>query len=121
MISKSNFTVLAYAILPDHVHRVIGRHRYGIEQVVRLLKAQASSELARVGLHPLANWRQRDGSVPSPWASRCWNVFLFTDEEIVRAIRHVEANPIMEGKRPQRWRFGCRSNPPVRRGSANRG
>jgi REP element-mobilizing transposase RayT len=105
MVAKAQYRVFACSILPEHVHLVIGRYRYVVETVVRLLKAEASSALAADGLHPLAAWPQPDGSLPSPWARNCWKVFLNSDEDIARAIRYVENNPVKEGKRPQRWPF----------------
>ena len=47
----------------------------------------------------------KDGSLPTPWAAKCWKVFLDTEADIARAIRYVEDNPVKEGKRPQRWPF----------------
>src|SRR5262245_44059860 len=35
---KSGYVVHACSILPSHVHMVIGRHHYSIDQVVRLLR-----------------------------------------------------------------------------------
>jgi REP element-mobilizing transposase RayT len=105
MAEKSSYRIHACSILPEHVHLVIGRYTYKVEQVVRLLKAEASIELAKAGLHPLARWRQPDGSVPSPWAKFCWKVFLDDIEGIVRAVRYVEQNPVKEGKRQQKWPF----------------
>jgi hypothetical protein len=111
MITKSSYVVYACSILPEHVPMVIARHRYRVESVVRLLKAEASSELADQGLHPLANLRLADGSLPSPWARGCWKVFLDTAAEIVRAIRYVDDNPLKEGKPRQRWSFVSPFNP----------
>jgi REP element-mobilizing transposase RayT len=105
MATKSQYQVYACSILPEHVHLVLGRHRYRVETMVRLLKAEATRELLHDGLHPLALFPEPDGSLPSPWARKCWKVFLDTDADIIRAIRYVEENPVKEGKRPQRWLF----------------
>ncbi len=105
MVSTGGYVVNACCILPEHVHMVVARHRYRIEQVVRLLKAAATVELANDGQHPLSAWRSRDGTLPTPWARKCWKCFLNTNQEIARAVRYVEQNPIKEGKRPQRWSF----------------
>lgn len=105
MIAKAKYQVFACSILPEHIHMVIGRYHYPIETVVRLLKAEASAELNATGLHPMGDWPQLDGSLPSPWARNCWKVFLNTDDDIARAIQYVENNPIKDGKRPQRWSF----------------
>jgi REP element-mobilizing transposase RayT len=97
MIAKARYSVYACSILPQHVHMVIGRYRYTVKTIIRLLKAEATTELMRDGRHPL--------SVPSPWVRKRWKVFLDSDADIVRAIRYVEYNPLKEGKRPQRWPF----------------
>jgi hypothetical protein len=39
------------------------------------------------------------------WASRGWKVYLDSNEDIERAIRYVEANPIKEGLKKQVWSF----------------
>jgi REP element-mobilizing transposase RayT len=105
MAAKSGYHIYACSILPEHVHLVLGRHTYRVEQMVRLLKAEASTKLADDGHHPLARWRQADGSLPTPWARKCWKVFLDSVEDLLRAIRYVEENPVKEGKRRQCWSF----------------
>ncbi len=116
MVQKAKYQVYACSILPEHVHMVLGRHHYHLETMVRLLKAEARTELINDGLHPLSAYPQLDGTLPSPWARKRWKVFLNNDEEIGRAIDYVEKNPIKEGKPPQRWSFVM----PFRGGSANR-
>jgi REP element-mobilizing transposase RayT len=105
LAEKSGYGVFACSILPEHVHLVLRRHSYKVEQMVRLLKAEASITLREDGRHPLAAWVQEDGSLPSPWARNCWKVFLNRVEDVDRAVRYVENNPVKEGKRPQRWPF----------------
>lgn len=83
----------------------MGRHRYNVSQIVNLLKGAASAYLLYKGLHPLAQYRRRDGTVPSPWAGKYGKVFLDNSEDLRRAIRYVEDNPQKEGKRRQRWKF----------------
>ena len=105
MVGKSGYRIYACSILPEHVHLVLGRHTYQVEQMVRLLKAEASSQLAADGRHPFADRPQPDGALPTPWARNCWKVFLDGADGIRRSIRYVENNPAKEGKRPRRWPF----------------
>lgn len=105
MAAKSGYRIFACAILPEHVHLVLGRHQYRVEQMVRLLKAEASARLAADGRHPLVAWAQPGEPLPTPWSRNCWKVFLDSAEDIERAVRYVEDNPVKEGKRPQRWSF----------------
>jgi len=103
--AKSDFVVHACSILPQHVHMVIARHRYSIEQVVRLLRQAGTLRLLADGLHPFAHLRSPKGRLPSVWAQDFRKVFLFTAEEIWHRIKYVEDNPIKDGKRPQKWSF----------------
>jgi REP element-mobilizing transposase RayT len=100
---KSNYTLWACAIMPEHTHIVIARHRYAIEQIANLLKGAATRRLIAERLHPLAEFAPRDGRPPGVWAQRCWKVFLNSEADIEGAIQYVEENPIREGKPPQRW------------------
>ncbi len=104
-VRKSNLAVYACAILPDHVHMVVGRHEYPIEQVVMGLKGLSTKQLLRDGLHPLANSAIPDQPPPSPWCAKCWKVFLNDDGHIRNAIGYVQDNPMKEGLKPQRWSF----------------
>ena len=105
MVEKSRYRIHACSILPEHVHLVLGRRAYRVEQMVRLLKAEASSRLAAAGRHPLTPYAQRDGSLPSPWARGCWKVYLNSAGDVRRSVSCVERNPLKEGKRPQHWSF----------------
>ncbi len=102
---KSNYTLWACSVLPEHVHLVIARHTYKAEQMVTLLKGEASRRLAEVGLHPMAKNAKGDGSVPSPWAKGKWIVYLDNEDAIDNAIMYVEENPVKENKPKQNWKF----------------
>ncbi len=103
--AKSGYRIHACAILSDHIHLVIARHHYKIEQVENLLKGAATRQLADMNLHPLAHHQDARGQTPSPWAVGFWRVYLNTDTDITRAIRYVEMNPIRAKLRPQRYGF----------------
>ena len=104
-IEKSGVVVHACSILPTHVHMVVARHAYPIEQVARLLKGSATTQLLREGLHPFAAAPYRDGTTPTPWGRKHWSVFLGNEEDILRAIRYVPNNPIKDHKPAQHWSF----------------
>lgn len=104
-VEKSGFVIWACSILPEHVHLVIGRHRFKVEQVANLMKGEATKQLNRDGLHPLARFAKSDKRAPTPWGARLWKVYLDSEVDIVRAIQYVEDNPPKEGKRKQRWSF----------------
>jgi REP element-mobilizing transposase RayT len=101
---RCDLPVWACAILPDHVHLVVGRPRISAEQIVLHLKAAATKQLELEGIHPLANWKQPGGRSPKAFARGQWKVFLEPDD-VPRAIRYVQANPLKEGKKRQTWSF----------------
>jgi REP element-mobilizing transposase RayT len=104
-IAESGYAVHACSILPKHVHMVLGRHAHRAERMIGHLKARATQDLVAAGLHPFVRHRRVDGRFPSVWAHRAWKVFLNNADEIERAIRYVEMNPVKDGKKPQHWPF----------------
>jgi len=102
---RSGYTIWVCAILPEHTHLVIARHRYKIEQVANLLKGESTRKIVEEGLHPLARFAQPGERPPRMWAEHQWKVFLDCDEAITEAIGYVNENPRREGKPPQQWPF----------------
>ena len=104
-VRKSGLTIWSCSILPEHVHLVVARHRYNVEYIVGLLKGEATKQLRLEGIHPLAQHRDVAGAIPTPWAARCWKVYLESEEAIESAIRYVQDNPQKELKPMQSWPF----------------
>src|SRR3954452_14231676 len=50
LVQRSRIVVRACAIMPDHCHLVVMRHRYSIEEIARHLKGDATTQLKREGL-----------------------------------------------------------------------
>ncbi|HEY4232403.1 MAG TPA: hypothetical protein VGM76_03185 [Lacipirellulaceae bacterium] len=98
---RSAVSVLACAILKDHMHLVVARHRLEPEQLVIQFKSAATRRLAESGLHPFA----AEGRPAKCFARGEWKVFLDTEGEVRRAIRYVEENPAKEGMSRQEWDF----------------
>ena len=96
-VRESGYAVHACAILPEHVHLVLGHSDRTVGRIVGHLKTRARQYLARDGLWP-------DPQRPA-WGKKNWKVFLYTPEDVRRAIAYVEANPEREGKPRQRWSF----------------
>ena len=96
----------ACSILPDHVHAVVRRHQSrSIETVANHLKARASTFLIREGLHPFQDETDARGGRPTAWTESFWQVYLDSGEDICRAVKYVEDNPVKEGLRRQHWWF----------------
>jgi REP-associated tyrosine transposase len=102
-IARSRFTIWACSILPEHIHLVIARHKYKVEHVANQLKGDATKQLKKERLHPLASHVTADGQIRTPWARGEWKAYLDSEEAIEDAIRYVEENPIKEGKPKQTW------------------
>ncbi|MCE9532588.1 MAG: hypothetical protein K8T89_15935, partial [Planctomycetes bacterium] len=104
-VRASGLVVWACAILPDHIHLVVGRFRLKIEQIVIQLKGEATRELLERNLHPFGQIRLPNGRPPKCFARGQWVPFLETPADMHRAIPYVDDNPVKEGKKPQKWSF----------------
>ena len=102
---KSNYTIWACSILPEHTHLVIARHTYKVEQIANLLKGAATNRIVKDGRHPLAEYAEPEKRPPRMWSAQLWKVYLDSDEAIESAIRYVKENPEKEGKAKQEWSF----------------
>lgn len=87
------YRILALAILPDHLHAVIGYASRDIRRVVGHIKSQATKSLRAKG------WFLER----SPWADHGWNVYLDSREDVRRAINYTNNNPPRDGLPRQRW------------------
>jgi len=101
---EGGYAVHACAILPEHVHMVIGHSPRSVGRIVGHFKGRATQHLATAGLWP-------DAEHPV-WGRKTWKVFLNSPEDVQRAIAYVEANPEKEGKPRQRWSFVAPFTPP---------
>lgn len=115
--AKTELSILACAILPQHVHLVLARHRLNVDQLVNQLKGAATRQLIQEQLHPLASFQGERVRPPKAFARGQWTVFLHTADDVERSIRYVESNPLREHLPRQRWWFVQ----PVERSAARRG
>jgi REP element-mobilizing transposase RayT len=117
IVRKTGCIVHACAIMPDHVHLVIGRHHYPIQQLANLLKGGATTQLRKEGLDPFLTFsggpqgRVPSGvkkSLPSPWSHGLWKVWLDSQDDVIRAVDYVNDNPTKAGYKKQNWKFVTR-------------
>jgi REP element-mobilizing transposase RayT len=85
VMARERYTCYACAVLPDHVHLVIRKHRDLAEQMIRKLQWESAEHVRRLGL--------RDDDHPV-WGGPGWKVFLDSPHDIRRTIPYVENNPI---------------------------
>jgi REP element-mobilizing transposase RayT len=104
IVTTLDLRIVACAIMPDHVHLVVLRHRETIEQVVGFLKRAATPQLTAEGIRPNADYANSRG-IPTPWVDGGWHRFLNTNQDIAGAIQYVDDNPGKAGYKRQRWPF----------------
>ncbi len=89
---QHNYTVWAAAVLSNHVHLVVRKHRDEALTMWRTVASDTRLPVRRaMGLaeaHPV-------------WADRPYKVFLTTPERVRDCVRYVERNPVKEGLGPQ--------------------
>jgi REP element-mobilizing transposase RayT len=96
VIAERHYTVWACAILSNHAHMVIRRHRDD-----SLAMWRAISDASRLALRDFADV----GANHPGWSSRPYKVFLRTSDEVCGRIAYVELNPQKEGLPKQRYDF----------------
>ncbi len=102
---RNGYVIWGCAILPEHTHLVVARHKYNIEQVSVLLKGAATRTLTKQNQHPLASYARPGKRPPRMWAEDEWHGFLDSEEAIENAIAYTNDNPQREGKPQQHWSF----------------
>lgn len=98
VIEQRTYTCYACAIMPDHVHLVIRKHRYQAEQTIEQLQ-----EASRVSVLALESSRR---AFEHPvWGGPGWKVYLDTQADIRRTVHYIEQNPVKIGRPVQCWGF----------------
>jgi REP element-mobilizing transposase RayT len=96
IIRERKYTCYACAIMPDHVHILIRKHRDLGEEMIENLQDRSCDRFCDGGScnpsHPV-------------WTDGGWKRYLFTPEEVRGVIRYIEGNPLEIGWPLQRWDF----------------
>lgn len=90
------YTCYACAIMPDHVHLVIRKHRDLAEEMIENLQVESMRLVCGAGR------RECDHPV---WGGPGWKVFLDSVDDVRRTVRYVEMNPIKARRPAQDWDF----------------
>jgi len=97
VIRQHDYTCYDCAIMPDHLHILIRKHKHHAEDMIELLKEHSRSQLFFQGYlrddHPI--WASGGG----------WKVFLDHPDEVWRTIKYIENNPREIGLPRQSWPF----------------
>lgn len=85
VVDENKLTCWACAIMPDHVHILIRKHKLTFEEMMEQLKDQSAASLRAAGLapndHPV--WTAHGG----------WSVFQDHPDDVRRTIGYIERNP----------------------------
>jgi REP element-mobilizing transposase RayT len=97
VVAAERYTCYACAIMPDHVHMLLRKHKHPSEQMIENLKDHTLRQLRDSGwcsgTHPV--WSGGGG----------WKVFLDHPEDIRRTIIYIKNNPRPVGLPQQQWAF----------------
>jgi REP element-mobilizing transposase RayT len=96
VVRDQNYTCYACAIMPDHVHVLIRKHRHKAEQMI--------DNLQQAGRRCMIDRGRRDPIHPV-WGGPGWKVYLETQDGIRRVAKYIERNPMKAGRPPQHWPF----------------
>jgi REP element-mobilizing transposase RayT len=95
-IAEQCYTCYACAVMPDHLHILIRKHKHQAEQMIAVLQVVTRQTILALG--------RRDPDHPV-WTKGGWKVFLDHPDEVRRTIRYIEKNPAKGGLPVQQWMF----------------
>ncbi len=96
VIDRERFTCYACAIMPDHVHILLRKHKLHAEEMIATLQDASRLRLSNAGLRPPDH---------PTWTGGGWKVFLDHPDEVRRTIGYIERNPTAIALPAQRWPF----------------
>ncbi|MBI1831897.1 MAG: hypothetical protein HYR84_10655 [Planctomycetes bacterium] len=95
-IRVRRYTCYACAIMADHVHMLIRKHRDLAEDMIGYFQDDSWKKLVesqrRPGDHPV-------------WGGPGWKVFLDSRDDMERTIRYIFNNPVKAKQAAQNWAF----------------
>jgi len=97
-IKQQTYTCYACAIMPDHIHIIIRKHRDQAEAMISQLQAASRTQILD------CETGSRDAAHPV-WGGPGWKVFLNDPKDIRRTIQYVEQNPVKIHRPVQHWPF----------------
>jgi len=96
VIEAERYTYYACAIMPDHVHLLIRKHKHLAEEMIDRPQCDSRARLAE------SHHRMTDHPA---WGGPGWKVFLDHPDEVRRTITYIEKNPLLLRLPKQRWPF----------------
>jgi REP element-mobilizing transposase RayT len=97
VIATERYTCYACAVMPDHVHILIRKHKHTAEEMAETLMHASRAKLIEAG--------RREPTHPTWVSGTPWNDFLDHPDAVRRVISYVERNPTKIGLHRQKWPF----------------
>jgi REP element-mobilizing transposase RayT len=96
IVDEQRYTCYACAIMPDHVHMLLRKHKHQAEAMMTVLQGSTRDAIGAAGR------RAKEHPV---WTQGGWKVFLDHPDDVRRTIRYIENNPAKAGLPAQTWSF----------------
>ena len=84
--TETGTQLLAYVVMPDHVHLLVVPGRLGLGHFMRLVKGR----FARY-------WNRSEGQPGALWQERYYETVIRTDAGLKRCIDYIHRNPVASG------------------------
>jgi REP element-mobilizing transposase RayT len=95
-IRQRRYTCYACAIMPEHIHLLIRRHRDRAEEMIAAFQDDSRTALIA------AERRRANHPV---WGGPGWKRFQSTRQDMYRIVHYIDGNPGERGLPAQRWDF----------------
>jgi REP element-mobilizing transposase RayT len=95
-IRRRGYTCYGCAIMIDHVHMLIRKHRDRAETMIEQFQDDSKAALLAAQMRPAGH---------PVWGGPGWKVFLDTREDMVRIAKYIRDNPLKAGHPAQQWGF----------------
>lgn len=92
---QERYTCYACAIMPDHVHILIRKHKDRAEEMIEKLRVLSRKRLEAGRFKGYPVWSGGGG----------WKVFLEHPDGVERTIRYIKKNPLQARIKAQSWAF----------------
>lgn len=96
VIDAERYTCYACAIMPDHVHLLIRKHKHLAEEMIERFQLASRDRLAD------AHYRTTDHPTGGGLG---WKVFLDHPDQVRRTVTYIEKNPLPLKLPKQEWPF----------------
>ena len=105
LAATKGWKIYACAIMPDHIHLVIGSAKDSVERMMNLLKGAATRRLLQLAIHPFQHELDQQARTPKMFSRGGRHRFLRDAQTVRGRIKYVNDNPEEIGLPRQHWSF----------------